>query len=92
MGGGGQSEVHVRVAQAPLDQGLRPGGDTEGTQRRELGRPDCTRVPLAEPAHKQDAQAKFLGQRQGRALGFALSWVVGHLDGVHAAGGHELCE
>jgi len=32
--GGGQGDVHPRVAQAPLDQGLALGGNAEGTQRR----------------------------------------------------------
>ena len=79
MGGGGQADVHAGVAQAPLDQGLRPGGDTEGTQRRELGRAGLSahELPLAERAHEQDAQAKVGGQRQDRALGLALAGLQG---------------
>ena len=85
-------DVHARVAQAPLDQGLPPGSDTERTQRLQLGqagRP-AHQLPLAQRAHEQDAEAELVGQRQDRALHLALHRVVGHLDGVDAAGGHQL--
>ena len=86
--------MDARVAQAPLDQGLSPGGDAEGTQRRELGPAGLPshELSLAERAHEQDAEAEFGGERQDRALDLALGRVVGHLDGVDTAGGHELGE
>jgi hypothetical protein len=76
MGGGGQADVHARVAQAPLDQGLAPGGDAEGTQRRELvraGRP-THQLPLAERAHEQHAETELAGERQDRALDSTSRW------------------
>jgi hypothetical protein len=94
MGGGGQADVYARVAQAPLDEGLPPGGDPEGTQRPQLGRAGrpAHQLPVAERAHEQDAEAELAGQRQDRPLGLALGRVAGHLDSVDAAGGHELGE
>jgi len=53
------------------------------------GRPAYQRS-LAERAHKQDAEAEVVGQRQDRALDLALGRVVRHLDGVDSPGGHEL--
>ena len=50
MGGGGQGDVHPRVAQAPLDRGLAPGGDAEGTQRCELGRAGRSRRLTSHPS------------------------------------------
>jgi hypothetical protein len=86
--------VDARVAQAPLEQGLHPGGDAEGTQRCELGRAGLPphQLPLAERAHEHDTEAQLVGQRQDRALDLALEGVVGHLHGVDAAGGHQLGE
>ena len=40
--------MDARVAQTPLDQGLSPGGDAEGTQRRELGLGVLLMRPLGE--------------------------------------------
>ena len=62
-----------------------------GASRSGAGRA-AHELPLAERAHEQDAEAEFVGQRQDGALGLALGRVVGHLDGVDAAGGHELGE
>ena len=58
MTGGGQADVHPRVAQAPFDQGLRPGGDAERAQRLQFGRAGrpTHQLPLAQRAHQQDAQ------------------------------------
>ncbi len=63
--------MHAQVAQAPLDQGLRSGGDPERAQRLQLGRArrPAHQPPLAERAHQQDAQAELAGQRQDRPPG-----------------------
>jgi hypothetical protein len=51
---------------APLDQGLRPGGDPERTQRLQLGRArrPAHQAPFAERARQQDTEAEVAGQRK----------------------------
>jgi hypothetical protein len=61
-------------------------------ERRELGRVRLAphQLALAQRAHEQHAETEVGGQRQDRALHLAVGRVVGHLDDLDAAGGHDL--